>query len=67
MYYIVYDKEDVNENIIYGIFTSEEAADAAVAQITETLVEGCFAVDPKESGLDPENRFDRKMIYKECI
>lgn len=62
--YILYNTEGINEDPVYGVFTSYDKAKEALDKVVEKMVEECFAVDPAESGLDPD--IDRNWLEWEC-
>lgn len=75
MLYIVYDADGVSESPVFGVFTSEEKAKAAMEEIVMKCVEDCLADDPKESGLTEDDRewlirdtrraFDIQILYND--
>ena len=62
--YVLYDAEGVNADPVYGVFTSYDKAKEALDKVVKKMVEECLAVDPAESGLDPD--IDRNWLEWEC-
>lgn len=52
--YVLVDAEHTNENPVYGVFTRYEYAVKSMERLIEEMIKECLAVDPKESGIDPE-------------
>lgn len=62
--FVLYDADGVNDEPVYGVFSSKEEAIKAREELVEIFIAECLKEDPVESGIYTED--DMQWLRADC-